>query len=178
MNKIVRNYKPKKPKPGSSIKPFNLRSMQKHKTNETRQDQPKTKKNNHHITWVSVPYIPQINEKLKKAFTRNNVSFHCSAGPKLGNILSAPNKTKYNPLDKKGIYKVWCSCDPDKCYIGQTRVPIRTRMAQHEADAASQKRINIVSGISKHARECPFGRINWSKPEIIKTMADTNKFFL
>ena len=152
--------------------------MQEHKTNETRQDQAKKKKNNSHITWVSVPYIPQINEKLKKAFTRNNLSFHCSAGPKLGNILSAPNKTKCNPLDKKGIYKVKCSWDPDKCYIGQIRVTIRTRMAQHETNAASQKGINIISGISKHARECPFKRINWSKPEIIKTMADINKFSL
>ena len=66
-----------------------------------------------------MPYIPQINEKLKKAFTRNNVSFHCSAGPKLGNILSAPNKTKFNPLDKKGIYKVNCSCYPNKCFVGR-----------------------------------------------------------
>ena len=50
-------------------------------------------------------------------------------------------------------------------------------MAQHEAGVASQKGINITSGISKHARECPFGRMNWNKPEIIKTMADT-KFSL
>ena len=40
----------------------------------------------------------------------------------------------------------------------------------------AQKEINIISGIIKHARECPFGRINWSKPEIIKTIADTISF--
>ena len=150
--------------------------MQKHKTNETRQDQAKTKKNNPHITWVSMPYIPQINEKLKKAFTRNNVSFHCSAGPRLGNILSAPNKTKCNSFDKKSIYKVKCSCDPDKCYIGHTRVTTRTRIAQNKANAAPQKGINKISGISKHARKCPFERRNWNKPEIMETMGVTNKF--
>ena len=118
INKMVKNYKPNKPKPELSIKPYNLQSMQKHKTNETRQDQAKTKKNNRHITWVSVPYIPQINEKLKKAFKRNNLSFHCSVGPKLRNILKTPNKTKCNSLDKKAICKVKCLCDPNKCYIG------------------------------------------------------------
>ena len=51
-------------------------------------------------------------------------------------------------------------------------------MAQHKADGASEEEINIISGINKHARECPFGRINCSKPEIMKTMADTNKFSL
>ena len=50
-------------------------------------------------------------------------------------------------------------------------------MAQLEADATYEKGINIITGISKNARECIFGRINWRKPEIIKTMADTNKFF-
>ena len=165
--KKFNNYKPKIL---NKIFEFTINAKTHKQQNTTRS---KTKKNNCRISLFSVPYIPQINQKLEKAFTKNNVFFHCLSGPKLGNILCAPNKTKRNLLDQKGIYQVKCSCDPDKCYIGKMRIPIRTKMVQHEADSASQKAINMKSGISKHERECPFGTINWKKPEVIESMADT-----
>ena len=62
-------------------------------------------------------------------------------------------QTKQNRLDQKGIYKLNCSCNPEKCYIGLTRVNIKTRMKQHEEDVTSNKDSNTISGISKHARE-------------------------
>ena len=51
-------------------------------------------------------------------------------------------------------------------------------MAQHEADAASQKAINMISDISKHAKEYPFGTINFNRPLVKKTMAHTKKLSL
>ena len=70
-------------------------------------------------------------------------------------------KTKHNRLDKKRMYKLKCSCNPEKCYIGQTRVNIKTRMKQHEGDVTSYKNSNTISGISKHAQEYSKGKVDW-----------------
>ena len=51
----------------------------------------------------------------------------------------------------------------------------RTRMGQHEADSTSSKSDEHISGISKHARHCTAGTINWNEPEIITTFTDKKK---
>ena len=101
-----------------------------------------------------------MNQQFKKSFTNNSVSFHSSSGPKLRNIFCVANKTKHNRLDKKGIYKLKCLCNLEKCYIGQTRVNIKTRMKQQE-DVTSNKNSNTISGISKHAQEYSKGKVDW-----------------
>ena len=68
-----------------------------------------------------------------------------------------------------------CSCSQDAKYIGQTRVSFRTRMSQHEADTTSNKSDEHISGISKHARHCTAGTINWNEPEIITTLNNKKK---
>ena len=78
-------------------------------------------------------------------------------------------------MDKKGVYMLSCSCSQDAKYIGQTRVSFRTRMSQHEADTTSNKSDEHISGISKHARHCTAGTINWSEPEIITTLNNKKK---
>ena len=73
-------------------------------------------------------------------------------------------------MARKSVYNVNCSCDPKKVYIGQTRVNIATRMKQHKADVESNKLAEHISGISKHAKNCPTGHIDWKKPKIIKIL--------
>ena len=48
-------------------------------------------------------------------------------------------------------------------------------MSQHHKDVTSNKTENHISGITKHARECPNGNINWEQPKIITTFNDKNK---
>ena len=115
--------------------------------------------------------IPQ----LQKAFINKSVSFHSSPGAKLGKIVCAASKTKHNTLDQKSIYKLKCSCNLEKCYIGQTRVNIKTRIKQHEEDITSNKDSNTISGISKHARECSQRKVDWDKPVILKTIIEKIK---
>ena len=79
------------------------------------------------------------------------------------------------PIDKKGIYQQTCSCDPESTYIGQTRVSFKTHMSQHASDVTSTKLDENISGISKHARHCTTGNINWSEPKIIATYNDRTK---
>ena len=78
-------------------------------------------------------------------------------------------------MDKKGVYLLSCSCSQDAKYVGQTRVSFRTRMGQHEADTTSNKSDEHISGISKHARHCTAGSIDWYDPKIITTFTDKKK---
>ena len=110
--------------------------------------------------------------------TTNGVDFHSKPGPKLGNLLCGPNKTRPNPLDQKGIYELQCSCNLECKYIGQTRVSFRTRMGQHQSDVTSNKGENNISGISKHARECTSGTIQWDQPKILTTFNHKKKAVL
>ena len=55
----------------------------------------KTKQRKNHISWVSIPYIPHLNEQLEKIFIKHNISFHSFSGPKSGDILCSINKSKH-----------------------------------------------------------------------------------
>ena len=62
----------------------------------------------------------------------------------------------------------------NKAYIGQTRVSIKTRIKHHRSDVESKKVDSEISGISKHARYCIHGKINWD----LKVEKEKNKFSL
>ena len=108
-------------------------------------------------------------------FTSNGVDFHSKPGPKLGSILCSANKSKPDCHDLKGVYLQSCSCNPNKKYVGQTRVNFKTRMAQHQADVTSNKTDENISGISKHARQCTTGIIDWENPQILATYNEKSK---
>ena len=116
-----------------------------------------------------------MHHQLKRTFLRNNVDYHSKPGPKLGDVLCSANKTQPDPMDLKGIYMQTCDCDECRVYIGQTRVSFRARMKQHSDDVTSNKLDANISGISKHARECQGGHIDWEKPKILATFNDKNK---
>ena len=48
-------------------------------------------------------------------------------------------------------------------------------MGQHSNDVSSNKAEANISGISKHARECTAGHINWDEPKIIATFNNKTK---
>ena len=127
------------------------------------------------LAFASIPFVSSINRQLKHAFHSNDVDFHSKPGPKLGNILCSANKTRPDKFDQKGVYLLTCSCSEDSKYIGQTRVNFRTRMGQHQTDVTSSKSDETISGISKHARLCQNGSINWEEPKILSTFNNKNK---
>ena len=51
-------------------------------------------------------------------------------------------------------------------------------MGQHQADTSSNKKEENLSGISKHARECTSGTIEWNAPKILATFNDKSKNML
>ena len=64
----------------------------------------------------------------------------------------------------------------NKAYIGQTKVSIKTRMKQHRSDVESKKADSEIPGISKHARYCTHGKINWETSEILKIEKEKTSF--
>ena len=48
-------------------------------------------------------------------------------------------------------------------------------MGQHANDVISTKSDENISGISKHARHCTAGSIDWLEPTILATYSDKNK---
>jgi hypothetical protein len=126
-----------------------------------------------------MPYIPSIANQLQRIFRKNDCKLFFRSGPKLGDILCKVNKTHPPPTDRKGVYKISCSCSTQASYVGETRVAIMTRMKQHRDGIASynpQSSSSInVSGITKHASECRTGTINWDEPEVLATFQDKEK---
>jgi hypothetical protein len=93
------------------------------------------------------------------------------------------NKTHPPKTDRKGVYKLSCSCSPSASYVGETRVSIKTRMRQHQDGIASYDPTmpvtdgaTNVSGITKHASQCKNGTVDWENPEVLATFQDKNKF--
>ena len=92
-------------------------------------------------------------------------------GRKLKDILCAPNKTRHDPKDKPGIYRLRCKCSPKAQYVGQTIRPINVRGKEHKR-AATTGNWNH-SGICQHKQHCPLA-MDW-EPEVIVNMTNKNK---
>jgi hypothetical protein len=93
--------------------------------------------------------------------------------------LCAANKTHPAKTDRKGIYKLTCSCSPSASYVGGTRVQIGTRVKQHKDGVAAYRNDPSagdanpnVSGITKHASTCNNGTINWDEPVVLRNFQD------
>ena len=139
---------------------------------QQQQQQPQRKKR---LAFATIPYIAAIDKKLKRAFLSNDVDYHSRPGPKLGDILCKANKTPTPPMELCGVYEQQCDCCPTAKYIGQTRVNFGTCMEQHRNDVFSNEPDKNNSGISKHARHCTSGTINWDEPKILATFNDKSK---
>ena len=122
--------------------------------------------------YVVTTYLPNgTYHRLKRACEKAGVNLVTRPGRKLKDILCGPNKTRHDPLDKPGIYRLVCTCSPKAQYIGQTIRPIGVRGKEHERAANSGNWSH--SGICQHKETCPLA-VNW-KPEVIVNMTNKNK---
>jgi hypothetical protein len=156
-------------------------SQQQSPQQQTQPQSQQQSQQNRRRAFTSMPYIPSLANQLQRIFRKNDCKLFFRSGPKLTNILCSGNKTQPPKLDKKGIYKLSCSCSPNASYVGETRVSIKTRVKQHkdgintydpdDSNAANQN----VSGITRHASQCINGVIKWEEPEILATFQEKNK---
>lgn len=80
---------------------------------------------------VSMSFVPEITNKLKKKFNEHGFDIVYKNNNKLCNYLGS-TKDKTNDLDKSGIYAVKCN-DCGKEYFGQTKRSIKKRFNDHLA---------------------------------------------
>ena len=122
--------------------------------------------------YVVMTYLPNgTYHKLKRKCDKAGINLVTRPGRKLKDILCAPNKTRHDPKDKPGIYRLRCKCSPKAQYIGQTIRPINVRAKEHER-AANNGNWNH-SGISQHKKDCPLA-VDW-EPEVIVSMMNKTK---
>jgi len=126
LDKIIKEYKPKDQRPN------------------IQEPEPDNK-----IT-TSLPWIPGVSTKLKRAFKKENINVAFKSGKNLQDILCKKNKSTLPPLSSPGVYKVSCSCG--KAYVGETGACIKTRIKQHQK-ATFEDKVND-SAIAEHHHDC------------------------
>ena len=126
LDKIIKEYKPKDQRPN------------------IQEPEPDNK-----IT-TSLPWIPGVSTKLKRAFKKENIKVAFKSGKNLQDILCKKNKSTLPPLSSPGVYKVSCSCG--KAYVGETGACIKTRIKQHQK-ATFEDKVND-SAIAEHHHDC------------------------
>ena len=122
---------------------------------------------------AKIPFIPGgITYKLKRALNKAGCNAFVTAGNKLQNVLCSRNKTKPDPLARKGVYKYDCTpCK--KSYVGETSRSFKIRHGEHMKAAQTGKWSH--SGLTQHMQHCE-GPIEG--PETLCTSSSKNKFAL
>lgn len=111
---------------------------------------------------VSLPYIPEITNKLKSVFKKHNMEIVHSSNGKLQNLL-VNLKDKTDPLKKSGIYEISCN-ECEQKYIGQTKRSIEVRYGEHEASIRKNE-THPKSAVALHANE--YDHKDWNTNNVV-----------
>ena len=107
-------------------------------------------------TFVSLPFIPDLSNKLKKVFHKAGFTAMFKSGRSLSSILTGRNKPKLPINSYPGVYRVPCKCLVN--YIGHTGKQIQTRGKEHEKAVFMGNWDE--SALSEHTKECNEG-VDW-----------------
>ena len=119
---------------------------------------------------VSLPWIPGLSPKLRKAIKKVGYKVVFKSGRNLSTILTSKNKTQLPANSHPGVYRIPCKKHPKNPYLGQTKLQIRSRNKEHQ-EYVTKKQWE-KSGAANHSRECD--GIEWDKTTTI--VKETNRF--
>ena len=115
--------------------------------------------------YVSLPYVPGINHKLKTAFSKAGLEISFKSGRNLQSILTNRNKPKLPKNSCPGCYRVPCICGGS--YIGHTKKRANTRFGEHEKAIFIGNTAD--SALSEHSIiNCP-EEVDWENASTIST---------
>ncbi|XP_065642196.1 uncharacterized protein LOC136073864 [Hydra vulgaris] len=97
---------------------------------------------------VSLPWIPGISPKLKKAFKKAGYTPVFKSPKNLQHILTTKNKPPLPINSYPGVYKLEFSCK--KCYMGEIKLKISSRIYQHQKNTSEGNR--DYSAIAEHLK--------------------------
>ena len=112
---------------------------------------------------ITLPWIPTLSPKLRKSFRKAGYKTVYKSSLNLKTLLTSKNKSSLPKNTQPGGYKLTCSCN--KSYIGETRMKLTTRLAQHQKSIHDCKW--DASGITQHSLNC-HGKVNWNDVETLK----------
>ena len=91
----------------------------------------KTKRNEaERKRYISLPWIPGLSQKLKKAYKRANCTITFKSPRNLESILTSKNKPEMPKNNQPGVYFIATDCH--KAYTGETKKQVSTRNREHE----------------------------------------------
>lgn len=103
---------------------------------------------NQNVKYFSLPFIGDINYKIKNIVDRHNFQYHISFEP-LTNLKKefCRKIDKIDNLEKSGVYKLQCDCG--KAYIGQTGRTFKKRFQEH-INCIKVNNNNLFSSFAEH----------------------------
>ena len=114
--------------------------------------------------FVSMPFVPNISQKLKKVFSKAGFDVMFKSGRRLENVLTSRNKPKLPKNSYPGVYKAPCNCNRN--YIGHTGKKVSSRGVEHE------KAIYMghwdSSALAGHSKDCQLN-VDWERFETLST---------
>ena len=119
---------------------------------------------------ISLPWIPGVSPKLRKAYKKAGYKVVFKSFANLKTILTSKNKDKLPKNSYPGVYKIPCACDNVPPYIGQTKLKIDSRSDQHKVYVRKEQWEN--SGVASHARTCADGPL-FNETKTIKVEYNT-----
>ena len=100
-------------------------------------------------TYTSLPWIPGLSQKLKKAFRKAECTISFKSPRNLESILTSKNKPEMPPNSQPGVYFVPTGCK--KGYTGETKKQILTRNREHEKSLFKNDK---ADAIAEHQDKC------------------------
>ena len=119
---------------------------------------------------ISLPWIPGVSTRLKKAYKKAGYKVVFKSGRSIGNILTARNKSKLPANSHPGVYEIPCSCNTP-AYRGETKKRISTRLGEHKTYIEKEEWKKF--GVALHSRQCS-GKIEFEKARTVAVI--DNKF--
>ena len=106
--------------------------------------------------YITIPYLPDISERLKNIFSKYNIKVAFTVKNSLGSLLSVPDKN--DGWERSGVYKLTSSCG--KYYVGRTCRSMRVRTAEHIKHLNPKfltdiQNLKAKSSFAHHSLTCP-----------------------
>ena len=122
----------------------------------------KKRNNSEQKRFTSLPWIPGLSQKLKKAFKKADCTVSFKSPPNLESILTSKNKPQLPSNSHPGVYFIPTGCG--KGYTGETKKQVRTRNVEHEKAVFKGDIKNDALAQHKDTCNCD---INWRKTQTI-----------
>ena len=144
------------------VKQISNKSTQMNSSNHTTESPADT------LQTITLPWIPGLSPKLRKIYRNAGYKVAFKSGANLNTLLTSVNKTALPPNSQPGVYIHQSTCN--KKYVGQTKLQVRTRTAQHQNNIIKKR---WDEPIANHLNQCEC-KIEWDKSKILKV--ETNRF--